>query len=622
MIASFGERRYSAESRAFGMQYSLIFLLGLTSSLLGGEPEKRPFLRIDAGMHTSQIRSISADAAGRIVLTASKDKTARLWEMPSGKLLHVLRPPIGERNEGELNACALSSDGAVAAVGGWTGYTWDEAGCIYLFDTTSGRLVRRLAGLPQVIFDLVFSDDGRLLAAALGGGKGVRVWETAGWTEVGRDENYGEASISSADWHRQERLVTSCDDGIVRLYRVSGGQIEEVARQLSKGGKRPHSASFSPDGNQIAVGFVNSTKVAVHDGNDLRFRFALDTSGTGKNNARNVVWSSDSSTLVAAGGSNTTIEVIRRWAQAGRGKPKDTPVTTNTVMDLQPLPGGGILFCTADPAWGVLSADGQRTLRGEPPIADYRNAEQKFCLSADGAIVRFSFQEHGKEAARFSLGDRQLALGTSDESGLRAPRVKGLNVTDWVSGAPKLNGHPLVLKQDGTDFSTSFAIAEDASFFLLGTTLKLRAYTAKGEERWAVPTSGSAWAVNLAANDRLAVAAYGDGTIRWYRAEDGQELLAFFPHADKRRWVLWTPEGYFDCSEGGESLIGWHVNRGKANEAEFYPADQLWANFHRPDIIQRVLADLRPASEIAADLGLTFNLEAALRKVPVVTCKG
>ncbi len=37
------------------------------------------------------------------------------------------------------------------------------------------------------------------------------------------------------------------------------------------------------------------------------------------------------------------------------------------------------------------------------------------------------------------------------------------------------------------------------------------------------------------------MAAFGDGTIRWYRMTDGKELLAFFPHKDRKRWVMWTP---------------------------------------------------------------------------------
>jgi len=81
-----------------------------------------PFLRLETSMHTAPIRRISVDAAARYVVTASEDKTARVWELATGKLLQTLRPPVGESNEGKLFAVALSPDGQEVAVGGWTGH--------------------------------------------------------------------------------------------------------------------------------------------------------------------------------------------------------------------------------------------------------------------------------------------------------------------------------------------------------------------------------------------------------------------------------------------------------------------------------------------------------------------
>ncbi|MES2945897.1 MAG: caspase family protein, partial [Pseudomonadota bacterium] len=88
------------------------------------------------------------------------------------------------------------------------------------------------------------------------------------------------------------------------------------------------------------------------------------------------------------------------------------------------------------------------------------------------------------------------------------------------------------------------------------------------------------------------MAAYGDGTIRWHRLSDGQELLAFFPHADRKRWVLWSPSGYYDASPGAEELIGWHVNRGQDQAADFFPASRFRSKFYRPDVIDRLLDTL------------------------------
>ncbi len=65
-------------------------------------------------MHTAKIGRIATDAAGRVALTCSLDKTARLWSPEKGRegtLLRSLRVLIGEGNEGKLYCCALSPDG-------------------------------------------------------------------------------------------------------------------------------------------------------------------------------------------------------------------------------------------------------------------------------------------------------------------------------------------------------------------------------------------------------------------------------------------------------------------------------------------------------------------------------
>jgi WD40 repeat protein len=119
--------------------------------------------------------------------------------------------------------------------------------------------------------------------------------------------------------------------------------------------------------------------------------------------------------------------------------------------------------------------------------------------------------------------------------------------------------------------SRSLAIAPAYQHFLLGTESSLYLFNRQGAEQWNVPITGAAWGVNIAGNGRVAVAALSDGTIRWYRLKDGQELLAFFPHNDRKRWVLWTPPGYYDASPGAEQLLGWHVNRGRDAAADFSP---------------------------------------------------
>jgi WD40 repeat protein len=127
-------------------------------------PPTEPIPRIEAGMHNAPIRRIGVDASCRLMVTGSEDKTARLWALPeqgvgAPKLLHVLRVPIGPGHDGKIFAVALSPDGRFVAAGGWNRSGGDH--WVYVFDAATGKLIRRLGKLNNVILHLTWSADGR-----------------------------------------------------------------------------------------------------------------------------------------------------------------------------------------------------------------------------------------------------------------------------------------------------------------------------------------------------------------------------------------------------------------------------------------------------------------------------
>jgi WD40 repeat protein len=559
------------------------------------EPSRQPILRIETGMHTATIRRIGVDTANRFLVTASLDKTVRVWELPTGRLLRIIRVPIGAGNEGKLYAVAISPDGSTIAAGGWAGYEWEKTVAIYLFDRESGRLIRRLGGLPNVVKHLVYSPDGRYLAAMLGDKNGVRVFSTATYALAGEDRAYGDQSYG-ADFDRTGRLVTTSWDGFIRLYATGrDGSLRLLAKRKAKGGQQPYDVKFSPDGSRVAIGFADSTKVAVLQASDLTPLYTPDTTGVNNGTLGNVAWSADGRMLYAGGelaqDAKTTDHFIRTWADGGRGSYRDIGgVAANTIQHILPLRYGGIVYGAGGPAFGVIDASGKRQLFTTAAIADYRINHQGFLLAPDGTGVGFAYQPFGQAPARFSLTDRKLDAAPAGSVNWHPPETEdsNLRVTDWKNSyTPKLNNTPL--KLDQYERSRSLALAPDRSAFLLGTEYYLRLFDRNGAERWRVAVPGVAWAVNISADGRVVVAAYGDGTIRWYRMTDGKELLAFFPHADRKRWVLWTPTGYYDASPSAEDLIGWHVNNGRDAAADFFPVGQFRNVYYRPDVISKVL---------------------------------
>jgi DNA-binding beta-propeller fold protein YncE len=574
------------------------------------QPPAEPLLRIEAGMHTGPVSAVDSDASGHVAATASPDKTVRVWEPSTGRLLQVLRPPLGPGNEGALYAVAVSPDGRHVAAAGWTGFDWNRRSQVYIFDRSSGQLTQRLEGyLPSTVAHLAFSPEGTQLAATLTGNAGVRVWT---WRQGGLplvDSAYRDSSFG-AGWGPGGLLATASYDGKLRLYRVEAAKLTKLAETNSPGGARPHRVAFSPDGKSLAVGHADSARVSVLDGSTLAPQFEADGAGIDNGQLPLVAFSSDGQSLAAAGSYQLRGRTqVRVWSQGGRGRPADVAVAANTVMALATLPGAGWLVGCSDPLWGVVSAGAQWRAMGAPPTADLRgSAAGALLVSEGGRNVQFSYLPGGQDAYRFDLAGRLLLKGPLP--GGTPARLDGVDLQGWQDGAqPTLRGKPVELA--ARELSRS-AAAETGGALLLGSDWSLRSLGADGNVRWTRAAPGATWGVNVASGARFAVAAYGDGTLRWHRLSDGQELLALFVHADRKRWVLWTPSGYYDASPGAEELIGWHLNRGQGAAADFFAASRLRSKFYKPGVIDRVLdtldetVALREADNAPARLSATL----------------
>ena len=639
------------------------------------EPSLEPMLRLDTGMHTAKIFRAATDAAGRVLATASYDKTVRLWSLETGELIRVLRPPIGVGHEGELNAVAMSPDGRLAATGGYTGY---ETYSIYVFEAASGRLIRRVGGLPSSIDHLAWSPDGGFVVAALWGSNGIRVYRTSDWEVIAGDADYADNSYG-ASFDRSGRLAVVGYDGYVRLYdrdsefgglgirfalenghvkvvslgedspaaraglkpgdlitqvdgepaqgmtlpqaveKMRGPVGSEITLTIRREGREPfdvtltratikvqyarsekvktpgggqlYSVAFSPDGTRFAVGYNDTTNLTVFSVPDLQVIFSPDTSGLVGGSLSAVAWTTDGALLAGGRYQAKAGDVpIARWPEASRSQRQELAAADDTVMSIVPLADRGFVYASADPAFGRYDGQLQRRLDRRSDIIDFRGQREALRLSADGVKVAFGLERGALRPAWFDAKERHLELGPKAES-LDTADTTSLPITDWQSGhTPKLAGKTLELATYET--SRSVAIALDRRSFLMGADWWLRRFDSDGKVIWSVPVPDVAWAVNVSRDGRLTVAALGDGTIRWYRYEDGKELLALFVHRDGKRWVLWTPGGYYDASPGGEDLIGWHINRGLDDAADFFPASRFRERFYRPAAVGAVLRTL------------------------------
>ncbi len=606
---------------------ALLFCLFLTPADADqpvSQPTQEPMLTIEAGTHTASLRMMVKDAGNRFLVTGSADKTVRVWDLPTGRLLRVLRPPVGKGHEGIIQAVDVSPDGRTVVCGGRTNVS-EKSYQIYFFDRDNGQLTGRISELPGNISFLKYSPDGRHLAVGMGGKAGLRIYATDKKSADGKhllveeDSDYA-ASIRGADFDPAGRLVISSADGFVHLY---DREFKLTAVAPTKSGKMPFGVSFSPDGSRIAVGYYDEPRIDILSGADLRLVRSSppSTSRSRLSRLMAVAWSQDGR-FVYAGGEYREKQrnVIVRWVSETLDQPQYLPVFPTFTVTILPMRDGRIAYASTSGDFVLMDPDGNKIYVKYLQIADQlRN--RAFLVSRDGLTIKFGYEKYGGSPALFSVESKQLELKPSGKVPLTAPiqSAPGISISDWDQQYdPKLNGRPLKLRERYE--AICYAIAPGEETFILGTWWYLYLFDRAGNERWHVQIPGTARCANVSGDGRFAVVALNDGTIRWYRMNDGKEILAFFPAVDRKRWVLWTPSGYYDAGEGGDELVGWHVNNGYDREASFYPVSRFFERFYRPDVVARVARTAESDDVALAKLGEqpAVRLQSGIRQPPGV----
>ncbi|GAB4392406.1 MAG: hypothetical protein Tsb0032_07930 [Kiloniellaceae bacterium] len=577
----------------------LVFLVQLFVGSTGAQEAglglyDRPVLVLDPGMHTANISSVDTDASGMYAATGGDDKTIRVWSLRDGSLLHTVRLPSGPGDTGKLYAIAMSPDGDTIAVGGFTGIP-GETENIYLIDRESGDLLDRIAGLPASTSYLTFSPDGRYLAAMLGGLNELRVFSRdSNWEQVAQDSDYNAHSLGAA-FSGDGRLATSSVDGYLRLYDE---QFRLIAVQETSERWKPVRLSFNPDGTTLALGYEYAATVSLFDGRDLSPLPAPAENKESEGGLATVAWSNDGSVLFSGGnyGSSNRNSIVA-WSSSDFALIRAFSASQDTITSLKVLPSGNLLVAASDPYLAVFTSEGKLLWELKPQQADFRSNASTLSVSDDGSLVEFNLAYDGQDIMRFDISQLKLGSPQSDEDATTPPDQTSLKIEYWRNYTlPTLDESFLGLSEYET--SRSLAIHPDEQRFVLGSEWWLYAFDSKGQQLWRVAPPGIVWAVNISGDGRLVVAAYGDGTIRWHRMDDGHEILAFFPLADRRNWVAWTPEGIYAATAGAHGVLRWHVNQGWDQEGEAVPVHEI-PETRRPEVIRLVVQEMGTPGAIA-----------------------
>jgi len=574
------------------------------------EPDTSPILRIEMGGHVDSVNGSAIDPEGRWLVTASDDKTARLWEIASGRLIAVLRPP-SNGVAGKLRAAAISKNGELIIVGGETDDRWFGGNAAFVFDR-QGHLVHVVDGIGERIRSIAITSDGSMFVVGSEGG--IQVFNLADFSRV--------ASVAG----RSPRDLTVARSGSIAytafqdsrdtlvLCQLNSRRLSCDHEVLSQPGFAFSPPAFSDNGSALAVGeryfFLNvqvpdkRASVHLYSAPGLTPIGNLSMERVDSNNFHSLGWTAGDCVVGSAQG------LVRFWMAGERRTFHDVAAPISAVVHAFGACGAFIL--SSGEAASLYRLDAAANTTG-PPLVKVRAAVTPVWLGSVTDWRSVAIPRPGQSAApTFNLRNRAIE-GTVPV----AYKASG----GWTGAGPALLGRQL-REGKGLDDLSNTLVLEKRSAVIVSSFDRLELVSAEGSVKWSVPVPNMASRIGLSSDGAVVAGFFPDGVIRWYRFADGKEFLAYFQHPDEKRWVLWTPSGYYDASPGGDGLIGWQVNQGRDRPADFFPVSRFRQTFYRPDVIDKAIDSLDEHEALLGAGGRAGgrDQQASVRKVlpPVV----
>ena len=581
------------------MKRLLLFLFIITLFIPLNAFADDPILIIDTGGHKAMINNVIFTRDGRSLVSASDDKTIRVWDTSTGEIVRTIRGQIGTGFEGKIYAAALSPDNRLLAVGGYS-----KNNNIRLFDFQTGEIKALLEGHSDVILGLAFSQDGNRLISGSADNT-ARIWnvytqKTLHTLEGHTDYIYGAAFSPDASM-----IVTASDDDTLKLWNSKSGSLIKTLKGHS-GDVR--SAAFTPDGKYLLSGsddktirmwdgrtgnFIkvlarqngsipslsispDGTKVLTGFGYGSGYEINVFTIPSGKKISffpehDNIVFATDISpdgqTAATGGGDDNEIYI---W-----------DLTTGKVK--QKMVGRGKFI------WSVgFAKDGRSIAWGKTwerhSLFSCGSLEQSFEIKSDSRTYDLSMGQELKSDNGFIRG-----IKSAGPWSIRTKTGEPHKTLEIVKNGRVV--HEITRDSNCGYRHLSLTLSPDGQTVISGgSNGTLSSYNPEtGEKIYEfIGHTGDVCGVAVSPDSLFLVSGSSDQTVKLWEINSGKLLLTIFQGTDKE-WVAWTPEGYYTASLNGDKYVGWHINRGEHRSALYYPASRFSKQFYSPKIVAKYL---------------------------------
>lgn len=434
--------------------------------------------------HTGAVNDAAFSPDSTHIVTASQDNTARVWDAASGNLLATLTG-----HTAEVRKASFSPDGTRIVTAG-------DDNTARVWDAQSGALLATLSGHTSTVYDARFSSGGRLVVTA-SDDHTARVWDAATGRSLATLTGHSGVVYEATFSPDSTRVATASADNTARIWDAQTGHLVTT---LSGHAGAVYDAAFSPDGTRVITASADDTAREWETGTGN----ALATFSGHTAEVREATFSPDGLRIVTASQDHTA----RVW----------DAMTGNLLADLTGHPQAVLAAAFSPDSTRIVTAGQDGTARAWD--SDIGHAVE--ILTGHTGIVCY---------AQFSPDGTHVVTASQDKTARVWDAATGQSQATLTGGNP-IWVFTAMFSPDGKSVVTangdSTARLWDAASARLLETL-----------------SGHASALNdaeFSPDGKQIVTASQDHTARLFDASSGRLLATLLGHTGAVLWATFSPD--------------------------------------------------------------------------------
>lgn len=182
------------------------------------EPFKPDVPQSEIKAHGNWITAISLSGDGKLLATASRDRTVKVWDLAQKKDIQTLKG-----SPGDVKSVLFIAGKVASTTGAWDKKkkAWESE--IRIWDPATGKMERALHGHADAIEAAALSRDGKILVTA-SVDQTAKVWDVAGGKETQTLKGHTGAVLTIAITADGKKVATGSADRTVKIWDAVTGK--------------------------------------------------------------------------------------------------------------------------------------------------------------------------------------------------------------------------------------------------------------------------------------------------------------------------------------------------------------------------------------------------------------